>query len=103
MSTLPSTPSVMPKPGSRAADIAFKWIAAAAAGLIVVLIVMVGWQLYAGSRLALAKFGPGFLWSSEWDPVLDKYGALPFIFGTLVSSLLALLIAVPWVSPPPFS
>jgi phosphate transport system permease protein len=85
----------MPKPGSRAADIAFKWIAAAAAGLIVVLIVMVGWQLYAGSRLALAKFGPGFLWSSEWDPVLDKYGALPFIFGTLVSSLLALLIAVP--------
>jgi len=95
MSTLPSTPSVLPKPGSRAPDIAFKWIAAAAAGLIVVLIVMVGWQLYAGSRLALAKFGPGFLWSSEWDPVLDKYGALPFIFGTLVSSLLALLIAVP--------
>jgi phosphate transport system permease protein len=45
--------------------------------------------------MALSQFGFGFLWSSEWDPVQDKYGALPFIFGTLVSSLLALLIAVP--------
>ena len=76
-------------------DIAFKWVAAAAATMIVVLIVLVGWQLYAGSRMSVAKFGFGFLWSSEWDPVQDKYGALPFIFGTLVSSLIALMIAVP--------
>jgi phosphate transport system permease protein len=76
-------------------DIAFKWIAALAAAMIVVLIVLVGWQLYVGSRLSLGKFGLGFLWSSEWDPVQDKYGALPFIFGTLVSSFLGLLIAVP--------
>ena len=54
-----------------------------------------GWELYVGSRAAVVKFGPGFLWSTEWDPVNDKYGALPFIFGTLVSSLLALIIAVP--------
>ncbi len=76
-------------------DIAFKWVAAAAAAMIVVLIVLVGWELYHGSRMSLSKFGFGFLWSSQWDPVQDKYGALPFIFGTLVSSLLALLIAVP--------
>ena len=63
--------------------------------MIVVLIVLVGWQLYAGSRMSLGKFGLGFLWSSEWDPVQEKYGALPFIFGTLVSSFLGLLIAVP--------
>jgi phosphate transport system permease protein len=85
----------LPEPGSRFPDFAFKWVAAGAAFMIVVLIVMVGWQLYAGSRMALSQFGFGFLWSSEWDPVQDKYGALPFIFGTLVSSLLALLIAVP--------
>jgi phosphate transport system permease protein len=85
----------LPEPGSSFPDFAFKWVAAGAAFMIVVLIVMVGWQLYAGSRMALSQFGFGFLWSSEWDPVQDKYGALPFIFGTLVSSLLALLIAVP--------
>jgi phosphate transport system permease protein len=63
--------------------------------VIVLLIFLVGWELYAGSRLSLKQFGLGFLWSTEWDPVQDKYGALPFIFGTLVSSFLALLIAVP--------
>jgi phosphate transport system permease protein len=87
--------SVLPAPGSRVPDIAFKWIAALAAAMIVILIVLVGWELYAGSRLSLGKFGLGFLWSSEWDPVQEKYGALPFIFGTLVSSFLGLLIAVP--------
>src|SRR5580700_10922899 len=95
MNSVPTISPVLPAPGSRVPDIAFKWVAALAAVMIVALIILVGWQLYAGSRLSIAKFGAGFLWSSEWDPVQDKYGALPFIFGTLVSSLLALLIAVP--------
>ena len=94
MSTASST-HILPAPGSRGPDIAFKWVATFAASMIVVLIVFVGLELYWGSRLSIAKFGIGFLWSSEWDPVQEKYGALPFIFGTLVSSLLALLIAVP--------
>ena len=92
---MPPASQALPASDSRAPDIAFKWVAALAAAMIVVLIVLVGWELYAGSRLSLGHFGLGFLWSSKWDPVQDKYGALPFIFGTLVSSLLALLIAVP--------
>jgi len=44
---------------------------------------------------ALKKFGPAFLWTSTWDPVAEVYGAAPMIFGTIVSSLLALVIAVP--------
>jgi phosphate transport system permease protein len=44
---------------------------------------------------ALQRFGGGFLVGSDWNPVAGSYGALPFIFGTLASSLLALLIAVP--------
>jgi len=95
MSQASTTSELLPEPGSRAPDIAFKWLASLAAMTIVVLIVLVGWQLYAGSRQSIAHFGLGFLWSSEWDPVQDKYGALPFIFGTLVSSLIALVIAVP--------
>jgi phosphate transport system permease protein len=76
-------------------DQSFRWLALLAALTIVVLIVLVGWELYGGAQLAVKKFGVGFVASSRWDPVTDKYGALPFIFGTLVSSLIALLIAVP--------
>jgi len=85
----------LPPMGSRAPDITFKWAAFAAALAILALIALVGFELYHGARLSIAKFGPGFLVSSEWDPVSDRYGALPFIFGTLVSSVLALLLAVP--------
>jgi len=91
----PSSRSILPPPGSGLPNAAFKWAAAAAAVMVVVLIVLVGLELYAGARQSLFKFGPGFLWSSQWDPVAEKYGALPFIFGTFVSSLLALVIAVP--------
>lgn len=44
---------------------------------------------------ALRKFGPAFLWTSTWDPVAEVYGAAPIIFGTIASSFLALLLAVP--------
>jgi phosphate transport system permease protein len=44
---------------------------------------------------AISKFGLGFLVSSDWDPTRDNYGVLPQIYGTLVSSFIALLIAVP--------
>ena len=87
--------SLLPPSGSRATDTAFKWLALGAALVIGLLIVLVGWELYRGSRLAFQQFGFGFLSSSKWDPVNDVYGALPFIFGTLVSSIIALVIAVP--------
>ena len=45
--------------------------------------------------LALENFGWGFLVGSEWNPVLEEFGALPFVYGTIVSSLLALALAVP--------
>ncbi len=44
---------------------------------------------------SIEKFGWGFITSQEWDPVQDNFGALPFIFGTLYSSLIALFIALP--------
>ncbi len=48
-----------------------------------------------GAWPAIAKFNFGFLTQSAWNPVKDEYGALPVIYGTLVSSLISLLIAVP--------
>lgn len=68
-------------------------ITAAAAALVAML--AIGYQLWAGSALPRAKFGWGFLTGTDWDPVAQQFGALPFIFGTLETSLLALVIAVP--------
>ena len=76
-------------------DRAFRWLTLAMALVIFVLVFLIGWELEEGSRLALHQFGPRFLVSSDWDPVNEKFGALPFIFGTLVSSAIALIIAVP--------
>jgi phosphate transport system permease protein len=81
--------------GQHFGDHAFKWLTLVMALAVFALIALIGYELFRGSHLALQKFGWHFLVSSDWDPVNDVYGALPFIFGTLVSSLIALLIAVP--------
>src|SRR5205814_3291433 len=80
---------------SRFGDKAFEWLTLAMALTVVVLIILTGWQLWIGSSLTVEKFGFHFLATSTWDPVAEQFGALPFIYGTLVSSLIALLIAVP--------
>lgn len=76
-------------------DRAFKWLTLAMALSVFALIALIGFELAQGSHLALRKFGWHFLTSSEWNPVNENFGALPFVFGTLVSSFIALLIAVP--------
>jgi phosphate transport system permease protein len=86
--------AAMRKP-SRFGDKAFQWLTFAMAMAVVVLVILTGWQLWRGSTLAIQKFGFHFLTTSTWDPVAEQFGALPFIYGTLVSSLIALLIAVP--------
>src|SRR5208282_5797179 len=76
-------------------DRAFKWLTLCMALLIFALIALIVRELTLGSRLALQKFGWHFLVSSDWNPVNGVFGALPFIFGTLVCSAIALIIAVP--------
>jgi phosphate transport system permease protein len=68
---------------------------AAAACAVPILMLFLAIELWVGSRLAIDQFGLGFITGSTWDPVAEEFGALPLIFGTLLSSLLALLIAVP--------
>jgi len=80
---------------SRWTDRAFRLLCLAGASTIFVLLLFVAYQLYHGSQLARAQFGWKFLVGSTWDPVDEVYGALPFIYGTFVSSAIALLIAVP--------
>jgi phosphate transport system permease protein len=76
-------------------DWIFRVLLTLGAAAIPVLLAFLVYQLYSGSHLAIAKFGFDFVTSSTWDPVAEQFGAFPLIFGTLVSSLIALLIAVP--------
>ena len=80
---------------SHLGDRIFKWLTLLMALAIFVLIALIGFELARGAGPAIHKFGWHFLTSSDWDPVNDLYGAWPFIFGTVVSSLIALIIAVP--------
>jgi len=64
-------------------------------GVVILLAVAMFIKLAVTSKLAWESFGFSFLWTSTWDPVEEIFGALPFIYGTVVSSLIALLIAVP--------
>ncbi|MFA6469174.1 MAG: phosphate ABC transporter permease subunit PstC [Bacteroidota bacterium] len=85
-----------PKPASRNfGDTVFKYLTTFFAAMVLLLIVLMAYEMYATSTPSIEKFGWSFLIGTEWDPVMDVYGALPFIYGTLVSSLLALVIAVP--------
>jgi phosphate transport system permease protein len=53
------------------------------------------WELWVNSALPRQKFGFHFFVTSVWDPIVDQYGALPFVYGTMVTSAVALVIAVP--------
>jgi phosphate transport system permease protein len=80
---------------SRIADQGFYIAMLACGATILALVVLIVFELITKSSLSWHAFGFKFFIASEWDPVNDKYGALPFVYGTLVSSLLSLLIAVP--------
>lgn len=81
--------------GFRWGDGAFKWLTLLMALVVFLLIVLIGWELYLGSRLSLHKFGWHFLTTTNWDPLNGEFGALVAIYGTLVTSGIALIIAVP--------
>jgi phosphate transport system permease protein len=76
-------------------DLIFKAITIAAAGTILFLMVAMVIELLMNSRDAIDTFGIGFLFSSEWDPVHERFGAASSIFGTLVSTIIAMVIALP--------
>jgi phosphate transport system permease protein len=59
------------------------------------IVLLVLFELISGSRLNIQKFGMSFFFRSAWDPVNGNFGALPFIYGTIASSILSLVIAVP--------
>jgi phosphate transport system permease protein len=76
-------------------DAILKAAVAAAALLIIGLVAALAAELYLGSSSSMGKFGPAFLIGQTWDPNHEIFGALPFIYGTLLTSAIAILIGLP--------
>jgi len=76
-------------------DFIFERLTLLFAVLVFLLVILMGYEMYQGSKISIDKFGWSFLTNSVWDPVQEIYGALPIIYGTIVSSFLALVISVP--------
>ena len=102
---LPIRGFLLSRGNSAMADRGFHWIMVLCALSIFGIVVLIAWELVRGSHLTWARFGFRFFFSAfvdpgtnlpmYWDPVNDHFSALPFIYGTLVSSFLSLLLAVP--------
>ncbi len=96
-------PVLAPLPSNRAArrapsavpDRLFRWLMVVCALAVLTIVALVISELVERSQLSRHAFGLKFFFASDWDPVSGEFGALPFIYGTLVSSAIALLLAVP--------
>jgi phosphate transport system permease protein len=77
------------------ADRGFRWLVTAAGILVLVALGAAALSMLWGGRAAFEHFGLQFLWSKEWDPVGQQFGALVSIYGTIATAFIAMLIAVP--------
>jgi len=80
---------------ARREDLGFRLATGAFALVLILIVCAIGFELTRQSMLSIRKFGLNFWRTETWDPVSGEFGALPFIWGTLYSSILALLIATP--------
>ncbi len=92
---VPRTPSRRRAPRWRLADTAFRVTALGFALSVLAITGAIAVELFVQSAAARHAFGWSFLWTSVWDPVFSKFGALPFIYGTLATTAIALAIATP--------
>jgi len=88
---VPTRPAAL----SRMADEAFRYATLLCAASILGIVALIFYELIDKSKLSIGQFGWKFFSGTNWDPVAGDFGALPFVYGTVVSSVLSLLIAVP--------
>lgn len=81
--------------GSSFGDRLYRWTTLGFALVIPALLLLIAWEVFYAGWPALSRFGIGFFTSSDWDAVNGKFGAAPAVYGTLVSSFIALVIATP--------
>lgn len=77
------------------ADEIYRGLLLAAATSVFLVVALIVFEAARGASLSISTFGLGFLTGTDWDPVANRYGALPYIYGTIVTSAIALILAVP--------
>jgi len=77
------------------ADEVYRGLLLVAATSVFLIVALIVFEAARGAGLSIRTFGLGFLTGTDWDPVADRYGALPYIYGTIVTSAIALILAVP--------
>jgi phosphate transport system permease protein len=92
---VPQAAPLLQVSGGEVRDRLFKWAMTICGLSVLGVLVLIVYELMSGSALSWHAFGFKFFSGSDWNPVSEQFGALPFIYGTLVSSFLALIIAVP--------
>jgi len=75
------------------ANRAFRWLARIGSALVFIAMFAIGYEVIAGATLAFNKFGFAFLGHKVWIPAAEQYGALPFIYGTLVTGVTSIIMA----------
>jgi phosphate transport system permease protein len=76
-------------------DKGFTWLVYSFAGITVLTLFVMTWVIFKEAKPAINQFGLGFLWGQDWDTGEEIFGALPYIYGTLVSSAIAILLTIP--------
>ena len=77
------------------ADDLYRGLLTGAAGVVFLIVLLIAYESATGAALSMKSLGWRFLIGTEWDPVADHYGALPYVIGTLTTSMVALLLATP--------
>ncbi len=98
MSTIapdPLAPAPIERKGIRLGDVLFKGVAAIAAVGVTAILGFLTYKVFALAWPAMQEFGAAFIWTQGWNPNSNVYGALVYIYGTLVTSFIALLLATP--------
>jgi len=99
MTSVPHEPPAPSAPlerrGIRLGDVLFQGVSVAAALVATGLLVLIAYKVIAQAWPAIEHFGLQFLWREAWNPVTEQFGALTFIYGTVVTAAIALLLATP--------
>ncbi len=95
--TLSASAAAVPgkRRGGAAGDRVFEWMCRLAGMFVLILLGAIIVELFLGALPAFRQFGLAFVWTELWDPVAEQYGALVPVYGTVVTSILALILAIP--------
>lgn len=83
------------KARKKLSDLFFENLTLIFALMIIALVIVIIYEMFTDSKLSRETFGFGFIFSQDWNPVKEKFGALTFVYGTLISSIIALAISLP--------